>query len=291
MRALARELNNSETAFVLPSRRPDDDVRVRFFTPSAEVPVCGHATLAAHVVRGIERHERFGSVRQLSAGGVWVVGWRLDAAGSGRAWMVQEPLRLGDTLVGQARAVVIRALGASDSMLAARLPLQLASAGHSKLLVPLESVSALQSLSPDLVALRRVSGKIGVNGFFVFARESASPARLRARMFAPAIGIPEDPFNGSGQGPLGAYLLAHGLLSPRRGQASFICRMGDSVGRPGKAIVRITVENGRATRAKVEGAVVVVFRAELESSLDCRRSKSHDPVERFRRSHVRSSRR
>jgi PhzF family phenazine biosynthesis protein len=177
--------------------------------------------------------------------------------------MWQSPLDVGPPVDRATKEQVLEALGLGESAVAKGLPLCTASAGHAKLLVPVEDPEALLNLRPDNVALRRLSARTGVNGYLAFARQARGSSRFMARMFGPAIGIAEDPFNGSGQGPLGAYLVAHGWLRPRGGRAAFSCRMGDAMARPGAARVDVEVSGGRAVRARVEGEVVVVFRTTL----------------------------
>jgi len=113
----------------------------------------------------------------------------------------------------------------------------------------------VDALKPDLSSLTEISGAIGCNGYFVFTFDSASDDILtHGRMFAPAIGIPEDPVTGHANGPLGAYLTHHKLV-PIEGDAfSFQSRQGEAMGRPGTVEVSVTLAAGQA---------VIAFRGEL----------------------------
>jgi PhzF family phenazine biosynthesis protein len=265
MRALARELNNPETAFVGPPDDDSHDARVRFFTPTMEVPVCGHATLAAHFVRAIESGEETGSVRQASPGGAWTVRWTMRD-GQPHMTMDQGAVRVGDVLKGAQRAALLDALGIGAPDLPTGLPIEVLSTGHGKIVVPLRSRATLDGLAPDMSALARVSAETQVNGFIVFTLdvEDEEGAAVACRMFGPAMGIPEDAVNGSGQGPLGGYIIRHGMMAANEGALEFTSVMGDSVGRPGRAEVALEVSGREVTRAVVGGDCVVAYHFVLD---------------------------
>jgi len=264
MQAIARELNNSETAFVFAAEGPDHDVVVRFFTPTTEVPSCGHATVAAHYVRAVEQGPPNRTVVQKTGAG----NLRVDVVREGGDYtivMTQGPPEFGDMLPASSVADIAAALGASPRDFDARCPVQIVSTGHSKVLVGLQSRRALDALAPDLARLCAISARIGCNGFFVFTLDADSGDVLaHGRMFAPAIGIPEDPVTGNGNGPLGAYLARYGLAAPTDGTLRFRARQGDAVGRPGVVDVTVEMAGERPAVVRVAGRAVVVFRSELE---------------------------
>lgn len=267
MQAIARELNNSETAFILRPEADDHDVRVRFFTPTTEVPVCGHATIAAHYVRAIEGQATHGVARQLTGAGVLPVEIQPVADGDFRIWMHQRPPSFGPALSVAARRALLAALGIDEPELA-KGPVEVVSTGHAKVMVPLRDRTVLDQLAPDLVALAALSREIGCNGYHLFTLADPAPGVLaHARMFAPAIGIPEDPVTGNGNGPLGAYLVRHRLVPLVHGQTLFSCtmRQGEAMGRPGQVRVEVALEpDSLAPRAvRIGGDAVIAFRAEL----------------------------
>jgi PhzF family phenazine biosynthesis protein len=267
MQAIARELHNSETAFILRPEADDHDVRVRFFTPTTEVPVCGHATIAAHYVRAIERRAPRGSVRQLTGAGVLQVDIEPTEGDDFRIWMHQRPPTFGPVLNSAARHVLVAALAIDEQDLG-RGPIEIVSTGHSKVMVPLRSRTVLDRLEPDLSALAALSRDIGCNGYHLFAVADPAPGILaHARMFAPAIGIPEDPVTGNGNGPLGAYLVRHRLVSLVSGQGVFSCtmRQGEAMGRAGEVKVEVTIDpdSMMPSAVRIGGEAVVVFRTEL----------------------------
>ncbi|MFE6509881.1 PhzF family phenazine biosynthesis isomerase [Nocardioides sp. NPDC057767] len=264
MLAVARELNNSETAFVLSADSADHDVRVRFFTPTTEVPTCGHATVATHFARAVEHALPSGTLVQKTGSGLLQP---VDIVREGdrvSISMHQGRATFGPQLGGEQVDRLLRALGADLHDLADSGPVQVVSTGHSKVLVELRSRSAVDGLRPDLAALSLLSSEVGSNGFFVFTRDTCHSRILTwARMFAPAIGITEDPVTGNGHGPLGAYLVHHGIVQPAAGTFSFTGRQGVAMGRPGD--VRVTVE-ARADHqlVSIAGQAATAFRADLD---------------------------
>ncbi|MET3666557.1 PhzF family phenazine biosynthesis isomerase [Caulobacter sp. 1776] len=266
MQAIAREMNVSETAFVFPEAGEDHDMTVRFFTPTTEVPICGHATIASHWVRAMEGAPD-GIVRQKTGAGVLPV--EIDRTdGVTRIWMTQALATFDPPLPHALRDEVYSALGAPPLALADFAPISVVSTGHSKVIVPLSSVQALQDLSPDLQALARLSARIGSNGFYPFALADPGEAvRAYGRMFAPAIGIAEDPVTGNAAGPLGAYLAHHGLLALTADRpAQFKVGQGHAVGRPGTILVEVRRVAERY-RVRVAGEAVAIFRTEIEVAM------------------------
>ncbi|MFJ8670176.1 PhzF family phenazine biosynthesis isomerase [Streptomyces sp. NPDC093600] len=267
MLAVARELNNSETAFVLPPDAADHDVRVRFFTPTTEVPTCGHATVGAHFARAVEYGLPSRSLRQKTGTGLIQ---RVEIHRDGervRIGMHQGRAEFGPELDGGRVDRLLRALGAGTADLAENAPVQTVSTGHSKVLVELRDRAVVDALRPDPSALTALSREVGSNGFFVFTR-ATSDARLLtwSRMFAPAIGIAEDPVTGNGHGPLGAYLVRHGIVPAPEGRLDFTGRQGVAMGRPGEVRVRVEVRPDGGLEVAITGDAVTAFRAELAST-------------------------
>lgn len=263
MRQIARELNHSETAFVLPPEGPDHDVRVRFFTPRTEVPLCGHATVAAHYVRAVAGGTAPGRYRQLTGAGSLPVEILRDGEDY-RIRMTQGPPVFEPPLGEDLAEAVWGALGLGREDRGDFAPVQVVSTGHSKVLVPVRRRSALDALAPDMEALVRLSRVLGCNGYFPFTLDDPDPGSLtQGRMFAPAIGVREDPVTGNAHGPLGAYLIRHALV-PRGDSLRFRGSQGDSSGRCGYLDVEVDLEEGEPRRVSILGDAVLVFRADLD---------------------------
>jgi PhzF family phenazine biosynthesis protein len=257
MQAIARELNNSETAFLLDPRSDDHEVFVRYFTPTLEVPICGHATLAAHYVRSRLLGLPTSRVVQRSAAGLFPID--VIAGDDYRIVMTQLRPTFGPRLSPQWRLQLATALGVELAQLDEELPARTVSTGSPKLLVPMTSSEALDSIVPNLRSIETLTRQAGANGVFAFTlRPSTDGVLAEARMFAPALGIAEDPVTGNGNGPLGAYLATEGVLAGD-GVHTFASLQGKAMGRPGIARVEVTVSGGNVERVRVGDEAVIVF--------------------------------
>lgn len=265
MQAIARELNNPETAFILSPTSDDHEVWIRFFTPTTEVPSCGHATIAAHYVRAVENHLPSCTVVQKIGIGILPVEIVAEDGGDCRVVMTQGTPEFEELFSGRQRDDIITALGLTETDLDERCPVQVVSTGHSKVLVGIRSRATLNALRPNLSRLTEISGQIGCNGYFVFTLGSATDDILTyGRMFAPAIGIPEDPVTGNANGPLGAYLARHRLVAVEGDRLSFKGRQGEAIGRPGTVEVTVELEVGLPKTVRVAGQAVIAFTGQLQ---------------------------
>ncbi|WP_283816482.1 PhzF family phenazine biosynthesis isomerase [Pseudodesulfovibrio sediminis] len=158
---------------------------------------------------------------------------------------------------------ILAALGLTVDDLLSDLPVQEVSTGHSKVMVPIRSVDTLDSLMPNMDALVACSRATQCNGFFVFAFNDEDDLALTSgRMFAPAVGIPEDPVTGNGNGPCGAYLSQHGRL-PDRDVVSYCGRQGVAMGKEGVIEVTVHRHNGRPDTVQVGGLAVEAGQMEV----------------------------
>lgn len=263
MRRVARELNNSETAFVFPSRSPEYDVYVRFFTPTREVPICGHATVAAHYVLAKGRGMAGGRVLQKTGAGILPVDILADGDDL-RIVMTQGSIEFGGVIEGEERARLLAGLHLREDDLRAGYPVQIVSTGHSKVMVPITSRALLDALTPDSGALAALSRDIGCNGYYVFCSDwSGDPLPVHGRMFAPAAGIPEDLVTGNANGPLGAYLVRHRLVRHDGRVFSFNAAQGEAMGRPGIINVEVDIRDDEPVLVRISGHAVIVFETEI----------------------------
>ena len=177
MQKIARELNNSETAFIFNGDDESHDVRVRFFTPSMEVPMCGHATIAAHYARAVELNLDSSQVIQKVGAGILPVDLiRLDEDKDNdsdyKVVMTQGDIAFDNPLDFDIVLVICEALGISTADLTDNAPIQIVSTGHSKVMVCIKSYEKLKQLNPDFEELIEISESINCNGFLVFSKES-----------------------------------------------------------------------------------------------------------------------
>jgi PhzF family phenazine biosynthesis protein len=263
MQAIARELKNAETAFILSPTASDHDVWIRFFTPTTEVPSCGHATISAHYVRAIENDLYSCTVKQRIGIGILPVDIVKDDSDY-TIIMTQGRVEISPPVVEEKQTEIIRALGLATSDLDERCPIQIASTGHSKVMIGIKKRETLNALQPDMMGLTGLSRIIGCNGYFVFTFDSDSEDILtHGRMFAPAIGIPEDPVTGNANGPLGAYLVHHQILSASDGIVTFRGKQGETIGRPGIVTVSVEVRQRQPVKVQVGGNATIVFKTEI----------------------------
>jgi PhzF family phenazine biosynthesis protein len=268
MLALARELGNSETAFVFPGGGEGYDLGLRFFTPTREVPVCGHATVAAHYV--LAKLAGLSSSRLVQATGAGLLPVEVVTEGGDlKVVMTQGRVEYGAFLDGAQIASLLAALDLAEDELDGRLPARIVSTGHSKVLVAIRDKEALDALRPRNDLLTALSAVLGCNGFYIYTLDSREEGVLTAgRMFAPAIGIAEDPVTGNASGPLGAWLLRCGLLDSSDGLRRFVAKQGEAMGRKGLVEVLVDCSQGEAARVRIAGRARIVFRTEVD--LPCR---------------------
>jgi PhzF family phenazine biosynthesis protein len=260
MQAIARELNNGDTAFVLPADGDDHDVGVRFFTPRKEAPFVGHATLAAHAV--LARANPQPMRRQKGRTGIVEV----EALPGNAGFSIRQPApTLGRTLSPDDLSQVLALLGLTTEHLDPVCPARIAGAASTRLLLGVRDGEALDQMQPQLAALGALSPQVGAQGYFVFTRTARIPGcATEARMFCPALGIDEDPVSGNAHAMLGVYLVEHRLLGVGSDNAQFVGAQGTHVGRPGHVAVSVELDaTGKATAASIAGQAVVLFEAEL----------------------------
>jgi PhzF family phenazine biosynthesis protein len=263
MQKIARELNNSETAFIFSSDSNEYDVHVRFFTPTREVPICGHATIAAHYARAIEKGLATTRVYHKTGAGILPV----DIVKENEDYkiiMTQGKIEFGSIIDGMNKEELLAALKIKNSDLLENYEIQIVSTGHSKVMVGIKDIETLNALQPDYTALSELSSIIKCNGFYVFTVDpDHSDILIHGRMFAPAIGINEDPVTGNANGPLGAYLVHHNLVKHNNSLFKFKAKQGEAIRRPGIIEVEVKIEDKEPVEVKVAGNAVIVFKAEL----------------------------
>ncbi len=262
MLAIARELNNADTAFILSPDAPDHDVRARFFTPRTEVGFVGHATVAAHYVLSRGR-ESEGRRRQRSRAGL--VDIEIRGAGEQRRIAVrQSSPPLGRELNDRERLAVLDSLALASDDLDVRCPLQIVGSGSTRLMVAVRGQEQLKQLKPDFGRLTTLSAQIGAAGYFVFTLSPReSDCLTESRMFCPALGIPEDPVSGNAHGLLGAYLARYELLTRHGERAAFSGVQGHYMNRPGRVDVELEFRDGGLDGVWIIGQAVSIFETEL----------------------------
>ena len=262
MLAIARELNNAETAFILAPDADDHTVRARFFTPRSEAGFVGHATVAAQYVLS-RRHEAPRWQRQKSKAGIVDI----EVRGSDeerRIAIRRSPPPMGRELNDRERLAVPDALALASESLDTRMPLRIVGAVGTRLLIGVRGPEPLKHLKPDLTRLTTLSAQIGAAGYFVFTlTPDAGDHLTESRMFCPALGIAEDPVSGNAHGLLGAYLARLGLLERSGERARFSGIQGHSLHRPGRVEVELEFTGNDLAGVWISGQAVSIFQTEL----------------------------
>ena len=262
MQSIAREMNLSETTFVLPAER-GGTARVRIFTRAAELPFAGHPTIGTAWVlldEGLLARDAKGLVLEEGVGPVAV---RLEPTPDGlMLWMTTPPVIFGAVI--DDRAAVAAALGLMERDLLADVPIQVATTGALYAYVALRDAKAVDravSSAERLSAVRAAGEPVPVYPF-----APSGEHRLYGRMFAPTFGVHEDPATGSAVGPLAAFAVRYGLIA-REPQIELTCEQGTRMGRQSFLHVKLSYADGGdldlPQRIEVGGSVVPVLAATL----------------------------
>lgn len=254
MQAIADELGASETAFLVESETADR--RVQYFTPTQEVDLCGHATIASHALLAEEGLEDGMYTLETNVG-------TLDVEVDGETvWMTQKPPEIREVEVDYRR--VATALGMDEVALTELehdLPLARSSTGLPFLMIPVTYLEHLSAMAPDMAAITELTEETDSTGVFVFTFDTLDgDSTLHARMFAPGAGVSEDPVTGTASGACGAYLDRYGAFDPT--PAEMTVEQGHFLDRGG----RVRVEASHATTdgvVRVGGTATVSLDGEL----------------------------
>ncbi len=260
MQAIARELNLSETTFVLPPEDSECDYRLRIFTPEIELPMAGHPTIGTAFVLARQDPQRLQSacadIRFAERVGVIPVRIKVKNGQPATISMVQPLPDFGP--VFEQRHIIADMLSLAEEDLLADCPIAAVSCGVPFLFVPVKTLSAVKRISLKLEVWKKHLQGSGFPHVFAFTQETESrQSTVHCRMFAPAMGIPEDPATGAASGPLGCYLLRHGLVSAQQAR-TMISEQGFEIGRPSHIHIEITTKHGDITRVVVGGECVEV---------------------------------
>lgn len=270
MQQIARELNLSETAFVSPSDQATR--RVRFFTPATEIALSGHPTLATWFVLGVTGAldlppDGVVDVTQEIGAGILPVSLHTESGRITKVVMTQAAPEFGEPLDELAAERLEQILGVPPGEIAAAdIKPQVVSTGVRQLMVPVNNMASLSSAQPHETALAHFLTQYRTDTVMCFSLESVHPAHAaHCRVFAPMLGVPEDPVSGSAAGSLGAYLVKNRVYRPADGnRVRLLLEQGLEVGRDGRIDVEVlTDEIGTPETVRVGGACVLVLDGRL----------------------------
>lgn len=262
MQRIAKEMNISETTFVLPPRDPANAARVRIFSPASELPFAGHPTVGTAWVLATEGLVPGGATEFVLEEGVGPVPVRgVKGSGGLNFWMTHPKLNFGQVV--ERRSDVAQSIGLTEADLADAVPLQVASTGNPHLYVALRDERAVDAARLDVQRLSEVLKGSVAFGVFIFAATGGN--RLYSRMLS--LDLPEDPATGSASGPLGAFAVKYGLL-PRAPVVAIISEQGTKMGRQSFIHIELTYGGSHdiPERIEVGGSVRPVITGTLSYS-------------------------
>jgi trans-2,3-dihydro-3-hydroxyanthranilate isomerase len=280
MQQIAREMNLSETVFVLPSKHEGVLRRLRIFTPTSELRFAGHPIVGTWfclalegVVPPPEGGDGVVKIKHEVGIGVLPIEIEFKSGAPSRVVMTQGKFEIKAEIDdSQDQADIARGLGLAREDLDETLPIQACSTGNTMLIVPVRSLADLGRCRPNLSLLEEVYARTGfadsgATGCYAFARETieVGEARAHARFFVGQ-NIGEDPATGSAAGPLGGYLVHHDATGVERadGVYKFVIEQGDFINRPSRIGLEVKGAPGRVEEVRVAGTAVVVVKGVLE---------------------------
>ncbi len=260
MQAIAREMNLSETAFVL--RSDLADVRARYFTPAEEIPLAGHPTIATVYALAETQRIRLTGDRTPISLELQVGPIPVDVlAHQGMPYRIVMTQKKPVFSASLDADLVLPAFGLSKDDILPNVPIQVVSTGTPQLMVAVRRKQILQRIAVDTPLLTQLRETAGFFSAHLFCLDGiTAEGDTFARHFASPPDVFEDPFTGSATGGMGAFLWRHGLIS----RASFVAEQGHWMQRPGQAMVEVIGAPNDIEAVKVGGAAVTVMRGTLD---------------------------
>ena len=254
MLKITQEMNYSETTFILSMEPENNGYPVRIFTPKKELPFAGHPTLgtAYLIQQEIIRNPVEQVILNLAVGQIPVT-WKPSEAGKQVLWMRQNPPQFGQTFEIETLAPILN-LESTD--FDSRYPIQTVSTGIPFMIVPLTTQEALKKAKVNLDLYFQFIENTTAKEIFIFCPETHhSQNQLCARMFAPALGVPEDPATGSANGCLAGYLSEYRYFGSD--QVDIKVEQGYEIDRPSLLLLR-SQKQGETIQVEVGGNVVKI---------------------------------
>ncbi len=264
MQLIAKELNLSETAFLLPSKNPNSDFNIRYFTPTNEIDFCGHATIAVSWILGME-YDYINKVKQLKLQtniGVVPIDWDIinDKLNAVVMKQVEPKMKAYDEEIEE----VLKYLNLSYDDIDIRYKIKYAYTGNWHLLIPVKTRDIIMSCHPDFSKLKDHNKlrSISTTHLFTFDTKDNNDLLL-TRDFAPAVGVDEDPVTGSANGALAGYLVLEKIVDENN---QFYIKQVNSLNRYGQLMIRTEVVD-KKVKVYVGGKAVIVIKGEISLNI------------------------
>ncbi|WP_432662089.1 PhzF family phenazine biosynthesis protein [Wukongibacter baidiensis] len=267
MLKIAREMALSETAFVKKSDTKEYDYEVRFFTPTEEVDLCGHATIGTFSVmakKGIlKTNKNKIIVRQKTLAGILPVEIHFNSGNVSRVMMTQAKPKYVFKLEEVDEIASIMGINSDEIGLDGCDTTPMAfSTGLPDIILPVKNLEILKKINPDFSKLSKYSKDhevVGVHAFTI--KDYGDPVLISCRNFAPAYGINEEAATGTSNGALAAYLIKNDIIDICE-KVDFICEQGYFMDRPSQIVVEVTKDDNDLI-IKVGGEAVLVMEGKI----------------------------
>ncbi|HPE00136.1 MAG TPA: PhzF family phenazine biosynthesis protein [Bacillota bacterium] len=239
MQSIAKEVGFSETAFVM--RSNSADFKVRFFTPTSEVDLCGHATMATFNLLRDLGVIKIGLYTQETKAGILSLDVREDII------LMQQPKPIfSEVLSYEEVATCFSNLEINEN-----LPIQVVSTGIREIFLPVKNLEILNKLNPDFDKMTELSNRYNTIGIHAFALVEEVDAY--GRNFAPVVGINEESATGTSNGALASYLYTHFVKKD-----NFILRQGYSMNQPSEIVVKLEIKEKEIHKVHVGGSARII---------------------------------
>jgi trans-2,3-dihydro-3-hydroxyanthranilate isomerase len=266
---IAREMNLSETVFVLPPNDPRAAAKIRIFTPSREIPFAGHPVLGTFYVLGtlkrLPLQEPVTKIFYECHLGVFPLEL-IILKGMIEQVVMSQPSPEFLEVVSSVEMIyeLAKALGVQKTLITdSPFPVEVVSTGLPVLIVPIRTLTAMKSMQVNHSAILDVCARLGTNGIMVYTTMTLEEnSTVHTRMFADPIGIPEDPATGSASGALGAYLVKNGVVEVGP-TTEVVIEQGYEIGRPSRILVQVFSDDDMIQNIKVGGQVVMVAEGKM----------------------------
>lgn len=255
MKHIAAAIGFSETAFV--SHSAVADFKLRFFTPTEEVDLCGHATIGTFFAMFTLGQIKPGSYTQETKAGLLAI----DIDSEGFVMMEQSAPVFSEIVPND---TIARSLGIDPAQICTDLPAQVVSTGLRDIIIPVQNRMVLNTLQPDMRQIAQISRRFHTVGYHVFYMESTAHCTAACRNFAPLYGIPEEAATGTSNGALACYLYHYGKLGPTK-QVNMTFSQGDAMKRPSEIRARLTISKNRISAVRVGGCAMDLKLIEVET--------------------------
>lgn len=271
MQLISRELNLSETAFILPADLPNADLQIRWFTPAREVKLCGHATIASfhalaeESMKGMNTNGQHYFRVQTKSG---ILAVRVEK--NFYETTVEFELPIPKFKVKKKLpATLLRTLGLKSMNVKKDLPI--VSAVY--LYIPVNSLKIIEKLKPEFQLLVEELKKMKADAVCIFSIDTKEKSSaVHSRFFAPNYGINEDPVTGSANGPLGCYIYKYVLPAGypvefrelSDGRIEFIGEQGDEIGRTGRVKMRLRAMEKDIENISIAGEAVTIMETKIK---------------------------